>query len=496
MVRKINQYLLTHYPLLWNTRIVWVMAINLLIHLLFFVSGFGSVSVDKFKDYNDVWEVGGGKLFTFSILCSLLVIIVWLIFYLRNNAFKSFYRLSRWYLVKEFLIILLVMFTSITYYSSFHYGVRTKARSITGQAAYIEEVNTINSALAYIPLSNDTYFVLNSCEEKKTRANNPLAQEFISSNTPYDSLVARSLKRPDAFSYRHYCNLFQESYGRSGIITEEEVSRINNRWILTGKRDSIRLLLQSFFRICEKYSIPYELSIDSLTGFVFADPYHGISTIIPNDEYYHDRYSMRVRNTRFLETYPLKTALSFIEECLPDDGSFVIDTEAFLVVGYTALSLSILLLAYRRFSRKVFLISIVGTIVWAILIGLMSAGSGSSDTFSVLCILLCLVFLVIGISVGSYSAKTTSGIMLNWHFYLAPYLLLFVLMLINSSYDRKASLYSGPDWQERFAAAYPFGHWVSENMEMLIFLNLLFAVLYTAFLMNRFGKKWQEMPEE
>src|SRR3712207_1270155 len=110
MFKKWNNHLLTHYPLLWNTRIVWVLAFNFLLHLLFLVSGFFSLRAADIIHYSSIWSVGGPSLFTLSVLCSLLVLIVWLIFYLRNNAFKNFYRIGRWYLAKEFLLIMIVVF--------------------------------------------------------------------------------------------------------------------------------------------------------------------------------------------------------------------------------------------------------------------------------------------------------------------------------------------------------------------------------------------------
>jgi len=40
MFKKIQQYLLTHYPLLWNIKIVPVLATTLIVNLLFFMSGY------------------------------------------------------------------------------------------------------------------------------------------------------------------------------------------------------------------------------------------------------------------------------------------------------------------------------------------------------------------------------------------------------------------------------------------------------------------------
>src|SRR5215218_10360490 len=141
MIKKINQYLLTHKPILWNTRIVWILAINFILHFFFFISGFLSISAKYIVGHSSIHSVGGPGLYTFSVLCSLLLVIVWLIYYLRNNAFKNFYRIGKWYLVKEFLLILTILFTSITYFESYHYGIKLKVRSITSKTVFEKEVS-------------------------------------------------------------------------------------------------------------------------------------------------------------------------------------------------------------------------------------------------------------------------------------------------------------------------------------------------------------------
>ena len=39
---KIDQYLLENYPTIWNTKIVWMLLVNVIIHILFFFIGFFS----------------------------------------------------------------------------------------------------------------------------------------------------------------------------------------------------------------------------------------------------------------------------------------------------------------------------------------------------------------------------------------------------------------------------------------------------------------------
>src|SRR5690606_21188609 len=173
MFKKLNQYLLTHYPLLWNTRVVYVVPAALLIHLLFFLGGYSKLidAKDFWKSYHfDVTEVT-----VFSILVSLMLIIVWLVFYLRNNAFKSFYRQSRWYLVGELGIMFLVFFSSATFFLSYKQGVYSKVQSITSSIDAVHKANRINLAAHFLPFNLNNFKSWQSCEVIKS--NNPQAEE-------------------------------------------------------------------------------------------------------------------------------------------------------------------------------------------------------------------------------------------------------------------------------------------------------------------------------
>ena len=46
---KIDQYLLENYPTIWNTKIVWMLLVNIIIHILFFFIGF----LEKPKNQQD-----------------------------------------------------------------------------------------------------------------------------------------------------------------------------------------------------------------------------------------------------------------------------------------------------------------------------------------------------------------------------------------------------------------------------------------------------------
>jgi hypothetical protein len=502
MIKRINQYLLTHYPLLWNSRILWVLSINIFIHLAFLISGFVVADKDRFISYYSYMDVGAPGLYIFSVLCSLLLLIIWLIYFLRNNAFKNFYRIDKWHMAREFLLILLILFSSVTYFESFNYGIRLKVRSITSLATFEREVNTINHALAYIPTDEDLYFILNSCEELKKRDTSDLIASRIEDgrssdqnvriysitdirNYSTDSVLKSALNRPDSFSYKNYCKnyLSYDDYPEVHNFSSQ-INPVKNRWIERHQTDSIRQLLQTFTGICHKYSVPHRLNTDSLTAAIFATPYNSILQIIPASQF-RDSAGITLENKYFIEPYELERVYSFINGCLPNKEAASDLRNRLTVEGYVALSLAIFVLCYRRLSRKVFLISLIGSIVWAIIIGLIIASTQASEgTFASICLFLGLAFLLTSI-LNRRSQKTISGALLSWHAFLAPFLILFVMMIINNYYDH-LPYQAGYNFEEM----HPFSAWIHSHTWEIALVNLLLSSGYVLSYINYQAKLW------
>ncbi len=493
-MNKLNRYLLTHHPLVWNTRLLTVLAVNLFIHLFFFLIGYGSVNARELFEYSDMYEVGGGNLFGLSILCSLLVLIVWLIFYLRNNAFKSHYRIDRWHLAREFFILLLIVGSSFSYFLSFGGGVKLHTKNITSAAAYQRETDIVNKAMAFVPLQLAPYHVDQSCSAQRKReaqTNN----NYIDGTTdgPY-----RFQQFPDSnFSYRNYCGLAIYPYGRYGFENRGERERISQTvqsWLAKGAKDSVLGVLQELETLCRKYGIEYSWNAERVSSWVFADPGNLLTHVINNVK--PDSYITNPQATDpdYIEEGKLLDALRFVRRTYDRDEDY---WGVRLGLAYTILSVSILLLCYRRFSRKAFLISIVGSLLLTIIIGLLIAASGGrEEAFAGLCIFLCIIFLLVGLAcVRTRSGKTMAGTTLSWHAWLVPYLVMFIWMFVNEAYDFYFR-YGSTMTEERMRAEHPLLYWIHHHTLEIFTANLLLSIAYIALVFNRIAKRWMEMPEE
>jgi hypothetical protein len=496
-MERINRYLLTHYPLLWNTRMVWVLLANVVIHLLFFLSGLGAVDRTTIQHYYSPDSVSDESLHTIAALFSLVFIIVWCVFYLRNNAFKSFYRIGKWYPAKEFAILFLIFLSTICYAQSFRWGVRVGARNITNTQQLQNEISQVNQAMVYVPVEKVSYFVLNTCEARRTRNNEAASIELPDPEAGYPpgidtTKLMTALRQPNAFSYQHYCNQYLSN--RFSTDNGVAISQRNRQWLSGQHRDSVRQCLRRFFIILKKYGIDYRLDESELVASVFKENNFALSLLVPTSatEYVNGE---EIENSRYVDTHNLSRVYWFLAACQPGGENVKDVLEAWSVYGYIALLLASILMCYRRFSRKVFLISVIGTLVWMILFGVMAANSRGA-TIPALLLFLCVVFLLGALFFLSQKAgKTIAGVLLNWHAYVAPFFILLMVIMFQEYYESAYSA-AGDINEEWMKQRYPISHWVSHHKNILFLLGIPTMALYLAFAFNRWAKKWHVMPEE
>ena len=122
-----KKYLLERYPAIWNIQIVWLFPLILLAHLFFFGLGFVMLSDEAMSNYyyylGDNFK-GLPMLLNFIIIVLLLV--GWLIYLFRNNAFERFYPVSRWQLFWRFVVYFAVIGGIISSSFSFMAGEKAK----------------------------------------------------------------------------------------------------------------------------------------------------------------------------------------------------------------------------------------------------------------------------------------------------------------------------------------------------------------------------------
>ncbi|MCF3110440.1 hypothetical protein LL912_16765 [Niabella sp. CC-SYL272] len=161
-IQRVNHYFLERYPLLWNTRLYWMLFSCALVHGCFYLFGYHTFrNAALFKQYNapELFIENGALLF--SIVISVLILVVWLLVLFRNNAFKNFYPTRKRQLFGSFFIYFLVFVVATTFYISYIAGYK----QFVGQhypASWLKtKREQANLAAAFLPFSLDAYTINN-----------------------------------------------------------------------------------------------------------------------------------------------------------------------------------------------------------------------------------------------------------------------------------------------------------------------------------------------
>ncbi|MGB5982716.1 MAG: hypothetical protein WBG46_11290 [Nonlabens sp.] len=205
-----NQWLLERYPLIWNTKIVWMLAISIVLHIIFYLSGVISmIDPEVLQEYKTLDFFFDSGAFFFGLIISIVLLMLWLISMFRNNAFKNFYPTSRTKVFLQFVSYFFITMAATTFYYSFTLGMQTYIGIEYDDARMDKEIAIINKAVPLLP------FDLNTYELDKLRL-----------PTPFDTLYCETRETEMDQNSKIYS--FKGQKYQFWSYHKEEVSRIEN----------------------------------------------------------------------------------------------------------------------------------------------------------------------------------------------------------------------------------------------------------------------------
>ena len=223
-IKKINKYLVEHYPLIWNTKLVWMLAFAIIVHFTFFIAGFLSVNTqsDVSSHYNLEGFYYDSPAFLIGVLTSIISLLIWIIFYLKNNAFKNFYPLKKGTLFIQFCILFLIFFTNITHYYSYKKGVTSKIKTLYNWNEIDTDIKKFNNAAIFF-LKNRTNYEI---EEKEYP--DPFPLESVSTDSKRFLGIRIDTTKP----YLKYNDKYYQFYKAEKILLSKDID--NEEYISNG----------------------------------------------------------------------------------------------------------------------------------------------------------------------------------------------------------------------------------------------------------------------
>lgn len=460
MFTKTQKRLLENYPILWNTKFVPMGITVLFINIFFFITGYFSGSINFYETDYDLNSTT--VIYLISVLASLLILIIWLVFYLKNNGFKSFYPKQSNALYVEWLLTFILLIGNQLYPYSYYQGIIYKERTFASKQQIYEAKKILNQIQVVIPDSYNYY-------------------QFNPIENTIDSLE----KDPDS-TPMHLSLLNFYPYNK-------EIEQVKN-WLINEQKDSIRNLIREYLDLQKKHNLSTNLTVNSWMKIVYNPPNY----IVTESNYISNAKNQNDDN---IKNYVEFKKLDFAYQKMFDaynNGNF--SNEFILIILYIALSLSIAILSFRTTSGKAWLIAFItfGLLIFingiiSVLFRLFSFEINEYNITYLITIYwtLILLFMSIYIVLKLYkkSAKNKSTVLINLILWILPYMPIlyfttFMIIMNETSCSEYLNHYISTIY------LYFFNHSIA-----FFWINLIFVVIIL-FIIAKIIKSWKALPEE
>lgn len=577
MFKKINQTLITKYPLIWNLKFIWILLTVLVFNLIAFINGFLFFTKKSQLQETGFYEVFfNSGIAIYYLLIGVIIGVIWLYFYIKNNRFKSNYPTSRNYLFKEFLAVFVIIFLMFYVPNSFKTGLKLRVSNYMSEEQYLKDIDIINRTQGFTLQPNfgyDNYSRNLSVPafdslvlEKETRElYEKNKREYLRKNPTYsyDAFLDPYFRNPEfetllrdyfpeRFSYSKInfnqtyqplkknnssTDSFQEemdypttaavdstyavvdsaavslnSAGKPDVyynlasLYNYSVLAFNNpkdstlnhqfydeQWIaLLQKNDrkAIENLLNSYTDLLKKQEIGYQFKHKNWIDYLPQYPYYFIDSNLNYKEinYKKQDYINQSSLNRVYENIELAKYSSTWLELI----------QYYLLI---ALIITVLIITFRFSSFKVWLISLIGAGILAILGSVFGISIDASIGYTqftpyIILFVFYIVFIAITlIGLRSKKYKILTGVNLNW--FVATNVFIGIVMLsfytdlrAEMLYDStsKISIYELRQTNKELLM-------LQEFAEIFLYINPILYLISFYFIINLY-KKWQAMPEE
>lgn len=504
MLRKLNQKLLVNSPLLWNTRVLNITCFMLLCHFIFFMVGYSTYgSIRHMLGYSR-YEYGlqSISIFMFIGLILFISILIWLIFYLRNNAFKSFYPVTMGYLRKEFLLVLFIFFFSFTVFHSYQYGMHVRAITLTkqltpGKDAYIE-----NLARHFLPTDISGFEREQCCDSILARQSREVVEPDLPDSCNIDTETGAEYSYPvppdyeepakveiiHYYSYLYYCDL-------SSLLGEPDHDKyyfnaIAKRWLQNKQIDSIRWVLSEYQELMNRYQLRHNFNVDSVAAWCFQTPEFSVQYTLTSTNYYdYDALGVQPNSGEF---YLVKDALDKVDS---ERQKTFISMGAWEFYFYFAVGFSFLLIMFRLTRLKPWLSAVIGSGVWSIILAIIGSNVRSGYAMNIISLIIISVFIVMStMLIIKRMNKLHAGIWLNW---LAFSFLMIVPLVANVILENTGEIRECINhiWTVT-RPEMPIHTWIRGHWDTINMINVAFGFFFMLFVLIPLAYRWQSNPSE
>ena len=504
MFKNIQKYLLINQPLLWNLKIVPLMAFLLFFNSAFFILGYLNGGIDFTEtESNYNYNTNEGIILFFGALIAVLTAIVWGVFYFKNNALKSNYPKSKYSLFTEWMLILMASFFLCSYTIVYFAGKDTKVRSYYSETEAKKRCETLSIGSFFTSSSyGSTYYDEN-------------AEPYFEVDSAATDI--KSEKRYFKFEGKNYkLNSLVNNNISNFRFFDRSADSLRNikvrHWLVNEQKDSIKNVLKNYLKIVKEHHLSTSIDENKWLSLVyFPKSFEKFVRIAgqEHEDYYNENQTQTIDSTQYIKQigsvkflynkyYVPVAAMQYnYDKIATSYVSPNIESDSILICFYFGLAISLVIFSFRVTSFKSLLIAGVSCGVLAIIVGIISAIFSNEfiaegSVIALFLILTTYFFIVLKRKKGKSLTEITINAMLWLLPSFAP--LVFILTLeiskIVSGYKTYIEKMQGNTLNQAFPKIYYF----DEMRINILYVNVIFTIVILFFFSIKI-KQWRGMAE-
>lgn len=531
MIKKFQQYLLINHPLLWNIKIFPLVITAIILNISFF--GFGYIFTDI--DFNNRYSNYDSLIFDKPLLLFSLVLIIataliiWLVNYSKNNAFKVFYPKTTSSLYFEWILTFIIVGSMLIIPFSFQKGVNTKIKTYATKEEAMKAVEIINMVNYLVPESKQTFFKeypdgyrKNKQGELEALQKDDYQESSYYNDNEIDSIVKESQIRTEFKDFPNFNQLsllnrntnydkvhlyswrydFPEDFKLRGMETVRQ-------WLIDENRKDIESLIDSFLQLSQRHNLRTNLTREKWMQLVYNPSKYPVGDfniiygydVVRNGSGDYDEETGTLTYGNYVPLEELANAYSTIFEAHYDR-----QTSPNLLLALISISgiMSLLVFSFRSTNGKSWLIAlVVGGIltISAVLLTIFVHEINlfrNDSTFLFFISFWLILFtgeLIYIITLNNKkNQKRFSNISINHLLWMMPFIPVLILLIIifcidnnyNSYYDSEYGLYK----------QHPVLEFIENHIIELIWANILLTFFTVWLFIKTVLRKWKSLPEQ
>lgn len=157
LLNKLDQYLIENHPLIWMTKLHYVLPISILVNLAFWLWGFAYVDLQALQHRISEETFVDSYAIYFYLLVVIMFLILWAISYFKKSAVRHLYPIKKFYFSRLLILLFINFFLMVTPYLSFRSGMNTKVNQLANYDDLKTELKMVNRAQAFLPTNAEDY---------------------------------------------------------------------------------------------------------------------------------------------------------------------------------------------------------------------------------------------------------------------------------------------------------------------------------------------------